>query len=239
MNNLVIDIGNTRIKAASFKEDVLLDEQQFATLEDLHLFVKGQLFDHILISSVSHGEEELNALLGLPFLYLNRQTPVPIQNLYATPDTLGVDRKAAVIGAREKIPQGPVLAIDMGSCITFDVLDEYDRYFGGAISPGVNMRFRAMHTQTARLPLVSLEVGEVPPLVGDNTVNCLKSGVYHGVLFEIKEFINTYMDQYKDLKVIICGGDSIFFESLTKDHIFVIPNLVLFGLNRILRYNVN
>jgi type III pantothenate kinase len=239
MINLVIDIGNTRIKTASFIEDRLVDEQQFKSVDQLRLYTQGLVFDQALISSVSHEEEELKTLLDFPFLYLSRQTPVPIQNLYGTPETLGVDRKAAVIGARVKIPQGPLLAIDMGSCITFDVLDEHERYYGGAISPGVNMRFKAMHTQTARLPLVALEVGEVPPLIGDNTVNCLKSGVYYGVLFEIKEFINTYMEQYRDLKVIICGGDSIFFESLTKDHIFVIPNLVLFGLNRILRYNVN
>jgi type III pantothenate kinase len=239
LTNLIIDIGNTRIKTALFQEDSLIEEVGFEALDELISYSSNLEFSHAIISSVKYSENELKALIPFGFLFLERNTPVPIQNLYKSPETLGVDRKAAVIGARTKVKKGPVLAIDLGSCITYEILDEGDNYHGGAISPGLTMRFKAMNQQTARLPLVSLEANMEPKLTGDTTVSCMQSGVYSGILFEIKGFIQAYQEKYRDLKVIICGGDSKIFESLTKDHIFVIPNLVLYGLNRILSYNVN
>lgn len=239
MRNLIVDIGNSRIKTAVFNNENLVMESPFDNFEAFLQFTQNSDFENVIISSVKYSEDELQDLLNFDFLYLDKLTPVPISNMYTTPETLGVDRKAAVIGARAKIEKGPVLTIDMGSCITYEILDAKDRYFGGAISPGLKMRFRAMHEQTARLPLVSLENNGIPKLTGDSTLSCMQSGVYHGILHEIEGYINAYRFEYGDLKVIICGGDSKVFESLTKDHIFVIPNLVLYGLNRILSYNVN
>jgi type III pantothenate kinase len=237
--HLIVDIGNTRIKAALFEAENLLEESVFEDLEAFLIACKKLQFDKSIVSSVTYTEDKLQGLLGFPFLYFNSKTPVPFQNQYATPDTLGVDRKAAVVGARAVFRNGPLLAIDLGSCITYDFIDEADRYLGGAISPGFQMRFKAMNQLTARLPLVDLERGIEPEFVGDSTVTCLRAGVYHGIKFEMLGFITAYQTKHPDLKVIICGGDSKIFESLTKDHIFVIPNLVLRGLNRILSYNVN
>jgi type III pantothenate kinase len=239
MTNLIVDIGNTRIKTARFEGEALVDENWFVALDEVIAYSNLHPFKNAIVSSVALHEEDLREKLKFPFLYLSKETPVPIKNLYATPNTLGVDRKAAVIGARTKFEDGPIMAIDMGSCITYDLLDEDNRFFGGAISPGISMRFKSMHSLTARLPLASLEQGKAPEIIGNDTIRGLQSGVYNGILFELKGYIKNYQRQYGDLRVIICGGDSIFFESLTKDSIFVIPNLVLFGLNRILRYNVN
>lgn len=237
MKNLIIDIGNTRTKAAVFEGDKLVLERSFQETSELKEFSKNIEFDHCIVSSVT--AVDLESILDFEFHLLNKNTDLPIDNCYATPETLGVDRKAAAVGGRVILEKGPVLVIDLGSCITYEVLNEKNQYLGGAISPGLNMRFKAMHTQTARLPLVSLEGVESLKWIGDSTESGLRAGVYFGVQFEMEGFIQAYSSQHQDLKVIICGGDSKFFESLTKDHIFVIPNLVLFGLNRILTYNVN
>jgi len=239
LKQFVVDIGNSRIKAALFEGQGLVDEAYFEDFDTFLGFSQKQAFDHALISSVTYTEDALKARLDFPFLYLSKTTLLPIQNLYETPETLGVDRKAAAVGARCIIEKGNLLAIDMGSCITYEFLDEEDRYFGGAISPGLNMRFRAMHQQTARLPFLELSLGEKPELIGNSTEKGMKSGVYFGILHEMQGFIAAYQAKYPGLRVIICGGDSKIFESLTKDHIFVIPNLVLYGLNRILTHNVN
>lgn len=239
MRQFVVDIGNTRIKTAQFEGEILIHEAYFEEMQSFLEFSATLVFDHAIISSVTLGEEELKKLLGFDFLFLCKSTLVPIKNLYVTPETLGVDRKAAAIGARCIIEKGPLLAIDLGSCITYEFMDEEDRYFGGAISPGLQMRFRAMHQQTVRLPMVNLLLAEKPELIGNSTEKGMKSGVYYGILYEMQGFISEYQAKYPGLRVIICGGDSKIFESLTKDYIFVIPNLVLYGLNRILTYNVN
>ncbi len=239
MKQLIIDIGNTRIKTAVFEEESILEERAFESLLDLKSYAAMLVFDACLISSVKFGEEELKSVLTFDFLFLTKETAVPIVNRYGTPETLGVDRKAAAVGARVKFPEGNLLAIDLGSCITYDFLNASNEYLGGAISPGMSMRFNAMHQQTARLPLESLTIGQHHQIIADSTQSGLQSGVYHGILFEMEGFITSFQQQHQDLKVIICGGDSKFFETLTKDYIFVIPNLVLFGLNRILTYNVH
>jgi type III pantothenate kinase len=239
LKQFVVDIGNTRIKTAQFEADRLMNETVFEDFQEFVDFSKSISFQYALISSVKQNEDELKGFLDFGFLYLDKSTPVPIENQYATPETLGVDRKAAVIGARCIFDSGPVLAIDLGSCITYEFMDGQDRYFGGAISPGLQMRFRAMHQQTARLPLVNLINQERPDLIGNSTERGMRSGVYYGILHEMRGFIDDYQAKFNGLRVIICGGDSKIFESLTKDHIFVIPNLVLYGLNRILTYNVN
>ena len=239
MKNFIVDIGNSRIKTAVFEDGALIAENSFEDFDLFRSYSDKINFQHAIISSVTYPEAQLNQMLSFPFLFLDTKTRIPIKNKYQTPETLGVDRKAAVVGARAVEAVGNLLAIDLGSCITYDFLDDQDCYWGGAISPGLQMRFRAMHQQTARLPLVDLNKESFPDLIGGSTVSSLRGGVYFGILHELTGFIEQYQAEYKGLNVIICGGDSNFFESLTKDHIFVIPNLILYGLNRILSYNVN
>lgn len=239
LKRLIVDIGNTRIKTAVFEDDLLIEDKSFLDTDAIVAYAATIEIDASIISSVTLTEGELKNKLPFSFLFLNSETSIPFTNLYATPHTLGVDRKAAVMGARCWIPAGNLLAIDLGSCITYDLLDNEDRYLGGGISPGLQMRFKAMHQQTARLPLVDMPDARQPELIGNTTEACMQSGVYHGIYFEMQGVIAAYAAKYRDLNVIICGGDSKIFESLTKDHIFVIPNLVLYGLNRILSYNVH
>ncbi|UCS94480.1 type III pantothenate kinase [Echinicola marina] len=240
MRNLVIDIGNTRIKSALFDGLEMIEEQSLNYIDELLRYTDAWDFDHVIVSSVRWSSQELELMLPFGFLFLDQGTLLPVKNQYQTPHTLGLDRLAAAIGAYSKTGKGPVLSIDLGTCITYDFIDAYKAYLGGAISPGLQMRFRAMHEQTARLPLVDYDFEEVKPgLIGGNTLDGMKSGVYFGIKHEIEGIIKQYLGNHQDLKVFICGGDAKFFESLTKDHIFVIPNLVLHGLNRILIYNVN
>ena len=162
---------------------------------------------------------------------------LPIQNLYSTPETLGVDRIAAVCGAQTTFPNEKCLVIDMGSCITYDYLNEKGEYHGGSISPGLNMRFKAVHTFTAKLPLVKPLAD--PALIGTTTASNIQSGVINGLTEEIKGIISLYQHKFGNIRVILCGGDAHFFENKLKGVIFAIPELVLIGLNSILSHNVN
>lgn len=237
MKNLVIDIGNTRIKSALFEGNQWIGDHQFETLEKALPAWQAMDFDACMISSVSLNEEELSLKLTFPFQFLSHESHFPVVNGYATPKTLGLDRIAAAIGAWQLSERKPVLAIDLGTCMTFEYIDEAAIYRGGAISPGLHMRAKAMNSLTARLPLVDLSQ-KPTDLTGDSTISCMQSGVWYGVEFEILGQIAAYRLKNPEIKVYICGGDSVSFESLAKDHIFVVPNLVLFGLNCILNHNV-
>ncbi|WP_073092549.1 type III pantothenate kinase [Cyclobacterium lianum] len=231
------DLGNTRIKCGVFADGKLLETKTFADLASFQAYFRPQKADRVIMVSVRWNEEELKDIFGFPFLFFDRKTPLPILNNYSSPETLGLDRLAAVIGGRAFKSAGSLLCIDAGTCITYDFLDKSDKYQGGAISPGLRLRGRSMHEFTARLPLVTLTRKDIPVL-GKDTVSCLESGILHGAAGEINGFINYYRQAFGQVHVFICGGDAEIFESLIKDHIFVIPNLVLYGLDRILLYNV-
>ena len=239
MKNLIVDIGNTRIKGGVFENGQLLNVYYWSDLNEVLNFHINEAIDHVMVSSVREKREELQDILDLPFMYFDKKTPLPIINKYSTPETLGSDRLAGVIGGLEYVGKGPILAIDLGTCITYDLLTADNEYLGGAISPGLTMRARAMAENTRNLPLVDVVGEEIVGAIGDTTITALQAGIYYGVRGEITEFISQYSDNHKNLKVFLCGGDANFFERLTKDHIFVIPNLVLHGLNRILTYNVD
>jgi type III pantothenate kinase len=148
-----------------------------------------------------------------------------------------MDRIAGVCGAIQLFPGSNNLVIDAGTCITYDFVDEMAQYHGGGISPGLNMRFKAVHTFTAKLPLVSAKAGV--DLIGTTTETSIQSGVINGLLSEIEGTIGRYAVKFPGLKVILCGGDAGFFENQLKATIFAVPDLVLFGLNSILIHNVN
>ncbi len=237
MDNLIIDIGNTRIKSALFKEDELVNESVYSDLPSALLAWKGLSFQNCLVSSVKWAEKDLKMQLPFDFIFLKRDLNFPIGNEYGSPATLGLDRLAAAVGGWEKAGKGPVLVVDLGSCMTFDLVDENNSYRGGAISPGLLMRAKAMNSLTARLPLVELQ--EKPTeFIGTNTITCMQIGIWYGIEFEILGQIQKYEQKFPQIKVFVCGGDAQSFESLAKDHIFVVQNLVLHGLNCILNHNV-
>ncbi len=237
--NLIVDYGNSRIKAGLFEQDKLMDSRSFAAEEELEGWLMGKKFDHAMVSSVNQTSDKISGLIEVvgKKLTMGHELPLPIHNRYATPATLGVDRLAAACGAAALRPQQDCLVIDLGTCINYEFVDARGNYMGGGISPGVNMRFEAMHTFTARLPLV--KPGKSVGLIGNSTETCMQSGVMLGIVSEIEGIIARYKKIYPSLGVILCGGDAPFFENSLKQSIFVAPNLVLIGLNRILLNNVS
>jgi type III pantothenate kinase len=236
--NLVIDVGNTRAKAATFRGNECVEKMFYDSMDDLYLLGHRE-FENILVSSVNHPSDEILSKLNAfgKKIVLDNRTPLPLKIRYATPETLGVDRIAAACGALELFPLQNTLIVDAGTCINYEFVDHQGHYHGGTISPGIDMRFKAMHKFTARLPLISLnkQVG----LIGDSTESCMQSGVLYGVLGEIEGIVARYQEKYTQLAVAICGGDAGLFENRLKPTIFAAPDLVLMGLNRILRYNAS
>lgn len=239
MRNLVLDFGNTNLKYGIFENNVLRKQGMLAGLSALEELVAGVKPENIALSSVSIPGGEVWESVGVPGqkVELTHQTPLPINNLYETPETLGKDRLAAVLGAFFFFPGSDCLVIDAGTCITYDFLDAEKNYHGGLIVPGLQMKFRAMHTFTQRLPLLE-QPAFVPELSGKTTAQAMQSGVYNGTLAEAAGLQERYGKRAKNLTTILCGGDAAFFETNLKPPIFVIPELVLFGLNSLLREHV-
>lgn len=239
--SLVVDLGNTFAKTGLFDAGGrLLEVRRKLTVEDLTDYLTRLAPDRTVISSTALSGGELTARFGSLtgfLLVMSPETPVPVQKLYDTPQTLGADRVAAAVGARGLFPGRNCLVIDMGTCITYDYVDNLDRFHGGLISPGLRMRFRAMHSFTQRLPLAD-PPETLPPLVGKSTVHAMQSGVLYGLIAEVGGIIDQYRSIYPDFQVVLCGGDAPFFESRLKEPIFAAPELVLLGLHRILNHNV-
>jgi len=243
MANLVIDIGNTLIKVALFEGSNLIKTEHNKTiaLNALEQFIAGQTIGKVIISTVKTGrqswEEELAA--NIPVVYFNRGMASGIKNHYATPETLGLDRLAAVEGAHSLYPQTDCLIIDAGTCITYDGVDAGGNYNGGSISPGLNMRYMAMHNYTSALPLLVAD-GHFNGAYGNSTASAMHSGVQNGLKYELTGFIESYRVSRPELNIILTGGDGIFFDTLLKNSIFAPyiknePYLVLKGLNAALQ----
>lgn len=236
--NLVIDSGNSAAKVGIFKDDLLIEKFTFSDPGSLQSFMQRASFRNLIISTVKADAESL-AVWGRKAerqFILTNTLPLPVKNLYKTQETLGMDRLAGVCGARKLFPAKDCLVIDAGTCITYDFLDGSGNYHGGSISPGLTMRFKAVHTFTAKLPLVSPAFRA--ELIGQDTETCIKSGVGNGLLAEVDGIISRYLEKFPHLSVILCGGDSGFFENQLKASIFASPDLVLIGLNSILIHNV-
>jgi len=236
--NIVVDSGNTFAKIGWFSGDTLLRYETMLSFPALIKLIKAELPERIMYSSVGRSTTEFLESLNedVPVFNLSGETPVPIRKDYETPLTLGADRVAAAVGANWMFQGMDVLVIDMGTCITYDLVDREGAFQGGLISPGVRMRFNALHTFTKRLPLFDPENN--PEFIGKSTKKAMQSGVMNGMLAEIEGIIERYRHKMPDLSVVICGGDIRFFESRLKPPIFAVPELVLIGLNRILTYNV-
>lgn len=241
--NLVIDVGNTLLKLAIFQKNKL--EFKKTCLKKDFLELLGEAFEAFpgitkcIVSSVGQltDRQLLKLKQRVPVLELSHELSLPFTNTYSTPKTLGVDRIALVSAAAKIFPKRNVLIIDAGSCITYDFLSEDNAYLGGAISPGIEMRYKAMHTFTAKLPL--LEASSPKMMVGNTTATSMHAGVVHGVLFEIDGFISAYIEEFNDLTIILTGGDAHFLRDSLKNDIFANSNFLLEGLNYILELNNN
>lgn len=238
--NLIIDIGNSVAKLAVFDSNEMVEIRHCSnqTLDQLPDLCNRYAIKKGILSSVITLNEKCRKQLDelkIPIIELSYRTPVPIKNLYQTPQTLGMDRLAAVVGANALKPGHPLLVIDAGTCITYDFIDGKGQYHGGNISPGKRMRFKALHSFTDKLPEICPE-GETPAY-GQTTETAIRSGVIHGIEFEIMGYISHLMKNYPELLVFLTGGDEFSFETNLKNTIFADGLLVLKGLNRILTYN--
>lgn len=245
MTNLVIDIGNTFSKLAVFNNRVItsLIQVKNLTIHYLRNFLEENAVDNAVISSVNVEIDAFEDLLKSKTNYFrfSGSSSSGIVNHYKTPQTLGLDRYAAVIAAEALFPDHNCLVIDAGSCITYDFVDAHKNYWGGSISPGINMRFKAMNEFTGRLPLIEADL-QGNTEYGDDTRSAILSGVQKGIIYEAIGFINSFYSKWPDLKVILCGGDVNFFDTELKNSIFAHtlktePNLVLIGLNEVIYYN--
>jgi len=237
---LIIDIGNTVGKMVAFRGEEPVDEirSECGELTGLDAFAAKYNFRRGIVGTVrdlTASEQEALSRLPFPLLRFSADVPVPVTNRYRTPATLGSDRLAAVIGASSLRPGKDLLIIDAGTCITYEVIDARGNYWGGNIAPGMQMRLRALHEFTARLPLVEPE-GEVPGM-GYDTETAIRSGVLRGMKYEIEGYIKSMRAKFPHLEVFLTGGNRINFDPGIKNLIFTDRYIVPRGLNKILDYN--
>lgn len=239
--NLCIDIGNTNTKFGLFEGYEL--KKVFTETDALDFIFDNYTLEHIFLSKTGANEnvelrlkrsrKKFELLVYSPYLRF------PIEVLYKTPHTLGADRIAGAVAANLLFKNHNVLKIDFGTCITYDFVNSNNQYEGGAISPGMNMRFRAMHNYTAKLPLVDPFQFTDFPLIGTDTPGSMLSGVVHGIKNEVAGIIKDYEARFGALKVVATGGDASLFVTLLENDIFASPYLVLEGLHRILQFNLD
>ena len=240
--NLAIDVGNTRVKIAVFEKDKLVELFVFQKTKILseikEILKKHEISTGIMSNVASISDSKLKKLKDLVHIQvISSFTEVPFKNLYETPKTLGVDRIALVAGAVSQFSGHNIIVIDAGTCITFDFVNSEGEYLGGAISPGLKMRFNSLNYFTANLPL--LEIDELTDFIGKNTKESINSGVINGAIQEIDGVINQYKKKFLDLTVVLTGGDTNFLAKQLKSSIFANQNLLLQGLNRILIHNID
>jgi type III pantothenate kinase len=239
--NLVIDIGNSQTKVAVFNagnilQTICMDKLNIERLVDLKRNYPA--LNQAILSTVGEVDTELlNALKKeyVLFIEFDHHTPVPVGNLYESKETLGLDRLAAVVGGIVLFPEKELLVIDAGTAITFDLVDKHHQFLGGNISPGLNMRFRALHQYTMKLP--EIERSNLWPTIGKTTEEAIRAGVQNGMIFEIDGMIDLVRKDWPTCQIILTGGDLFFFDKKLKNTIFVKFEITLIGLNRILEYN--
>ena len=248
MSHLILDIGNSRAKAAIIDDNMIEELYSADCIQKLELD-KLCSRHHIdaAIASVVGQQPDFKKILPADifnhFHQLSHKSALPISIDYDTPNTLGMDRIAAVVGARVACPSYPLLVVDAGTCITVDLLDQDNCYHGGAILPGMKMKLQALHEYTAALPLVELSEKEldgscITPSLGNSTRNSIVAGVCNASIYEIQGFIEDYRRQYPSLKLFLTGGDALFFAKRLFFPNFATPSLIMFGLDNILNMNL-
>lgn len=231
--NLVLDIGNTRVKAALFEGDTLTELKYFGSQDevwnDIDFIRQARA---AMIGTVVNDTQRLADKLStlFPVYLFSSDTKIPLENAYRSASTLGSDRLAASIGAYAVYPDADVLVIDAGTCIKYNFTNAANQYLGGGISPGLAMRFKALHQFTGKLPLIE-PAGEPIALIGRDTRQSILSGVITGSVAEIEGIISAYREQYPGLIAVMTGGDGEYLAKQLKSSIFTLHNLVLKGLN--------
>ncbi len=239
--NLIVDVGNTYVKFAVFEENALIHKDSFKlkSFKKAYNELKEEFpkLKAAVISSVGKlSTKDIDLIKNdLKVLELDHETKLPFRNRYKTPKTLGVDRIALASASVDQFPDRNVLIIDAGTCITYDFVTKKNSYLGGAISPGIRIRYQALHNLTANLPL--LEKNLPKTITGNTTESSIHSGVVIGAIKEIDGVIDQYRSNYQDLTVILTGGDAKFLSNQLKNSIFANSNFLLEGLNFILEFN--
>lgn len=235
----MLDVGNTRLKWAVFQGRELIDNGVAVDEADADLqhALRCHALNRVTIASVVNERDQFEGLLhGREVMFVDHHAELPIRNSYRTPETLGTDRLCGAIGAWSHFPSRPILLIDAGTCIKYEFVSENGVYEGGNISPGIRMRYHALHQQTSKLPLLDIEERVSGPL-GKSTSEAIHLGVKQGVLFEIHGMIDTMMELHPDLKLVGTGGDLSLFVNDLKTPIFVDSLLVLRGINEVYLHN--
>ncbi|MCI4443205.1 MAG: type III pantothenate kinase [Lentimicrobium sp.] len=239
---LAVDVGNTRIKAAVFEGSTLLETFVFLKTEleksIQNILNKYKNGSHLVVASVSDIEKQAfsNFESAINIHFVSHKDAFPFVNGYETPKTLGIDRMVLAAGATLQFPHQNRLVIDAGTCVTYDFIDENDNYLGGAISPGLRLRYEALHNYTAKLPLLTLE--NPKHFTGKSTSESIHSGVVNGLICEIDGFINQYKAQYSNFIIILTGGDTEFLAKRLKNTIFANSNFLLESLNQTFQYKI-
>ncbi|RLD28456.1 MAG: type III pantothenate kinase [Bacteroidetes bacterium] len=241
--NLIIDVGNTSVKLAVFKHEKLILKKRVALknieieINDISNNYKG--IEKAIVASVGNLKKSDVSHIKKQFklIVLDTSTKVPFKNFYKSPETLGVDRIALVSASVKQYPHQNVLIIDAGTCVTYDFISNENKYLGGAISPGLRVRYQSLNNLTSNLPLLATKAPK--KITGNTTVESIHSGIINGILNEIKGTISEYEKKYKDLTVILTGGDADFLSKRLKSSIFANSNFLLEGLNYILEFNTN
>ena len=232
---LCIDIGNTSTSFALFENRDLVHTGNLESESEWAEIIEEFSPNKCVVSNVSEAEKakllpkELNALI------IDHNTALPIKLEYDTPETLGSDRICAAAGAHGLYPNQTVLSIDLGTCIKYELVTADGIYKGGNIAPGMKMRYRALHRDTAKLPLVSY--ASIEQEMGRSTEEAIRNGVQLGIICEMEAMIDRLTALYPDLITVMTGGDLPHFENALKTPIFAHPLLVLQGLNEITLFN--
>lgn len=249
MIKLIIDIGNTLVKIARFNQNEMIEIQVFDTsgeLEWADCLRRQTLIDAVIVCSVAGRTNQVADYLPAKakIIYFSHEINLPIKNKYQSPETLGPDRLALAVGASVLFPEKNVLVVSAGTCITYEFINQNAEYEGGLITPGLQMRCKAMNYYTKKLPLLDfreiIDQKFLKPDYGKNTEDAMSYGVFWGILAEMQMWIAFFQQRTQQrLKVILTGGDAKYFEKSINFKTFAYPNLLLLGLNKILDENLN
>lgn len=236
---MVIDIGNSFSKVGLFDKNILIEYKEFKlfSVDDIKSFFSSKTITNSIISNVSSYDKKVFEFLNTNsnLVLFDAEIKLPFKNKYGSVETIGNDRIALVSQASRLYPDKNVLVIDSGSCITYDFLNDKNEYLGGGISPGLNMKLKALNNQTARLPLVKKT--QIKYLIGKSTETSILSGVINGTLGEINYIIEEYKKRYKKIVIILTGGDLNFLFNHLKNGILADPKFLLSGLNILIELN--